>query len=91
MIAPPEGDIMNRTMIRITEDQTRKLKCLAARRNVSVAALIREAVDALLESPGTRSSEELRARSLSVAGRYHSGKSVVSARHDDYLAGDYSR
>lgn len=76
---------MVRTQIQLTEEQFKALKQRAAERGVSMAALVREAVDR-----GLRHDEiaARRARALSVIGRFRDkdGATDVSVRHDDYLA-----
>ncbi len=77
---------MVRTQIQLTKEQAEALKNAAAMRGVSMAELIRQSVDRLLEDAGGTSSRELRARAASVAGRFRSGASDVSLRHDEYLS-----
>jgi mRNA-degrading endonuclease RelE of RelBE toxin-antitoxin system len=80
---------MIRTQVRFTEEQSRELKRLAAERRSSVAALIRQAVEALLrEGPGPDVAERKR-RALSVAGRFRLGLKDLSTHHDTYLAEVY--
>jgi hypothetical protein len=43
-------------------------------------------VDTILSKEGERSPDQMRARALKAAGRFHSGKRDVSLRHDEYLA-----
>ena len=76
---------MIRTQIQLKEAQYRALKELAARQRTSVAELIRQAVDRLLETSGAIPQEERRRRALAIIGRFHSGKSDISVRHDEYL------
>lgn len=73
---------MQRTVIQLEEQQGRALRRLAAERGVSVAALIREAVDAFL----ARSSDAARWERALRAPTYASGASDVSEEHDRYLA-----
>jgi hypothetical protein len=51
-----------------------------------MADLIRRAIDLFTKAPSSGNIQELRKRALSAAGRFHSGTSDLSARHDDYLA-----
>lgn len=77
---------MVRTQIQLTEEQARALKEMAAQRGVSMAELIRQAVDRILEEGDQ--AEKWR-RALAIIGRYHSGERDISAEHDRYLAEDY--
>jgi len=77
---------MERTQISLEPEQADRLRRLAAERGVSMARLIREAVDRAYGSvlaPPTRA--ELRDRAMSAVGCGHSGLGDVSERHDDYL------
>lgn len=75
---------MIRTQISLDERQMKALRELARRRNVSMAELVREAVDALLETPTPDQWE----RASAVVGKYRSGEpnNDVARNHDDYLA-----
>ena len=76
---------MIRTQVQLTEEQARVLKNLASIRQVSVAELIRQSVDALIRSSREIDTEERRRRAIAAAGRFHSGASDISAKHDEYL------
>jgi hypothetical protein len=78
---------MVRTQIQLSEAQARRLKVLAAERGVSMAALIREAVDRLAGNDRDQDRE----RALSVVGKYRDreGASDVAAEHDRYLEDAY--
>jgi hypothetical protein len=80
---------MIRTQIQLTEDQAATLKELAHRENVSIAELTRQAIDHWLRHMGAVSPVEQRRQALDVVGRFHSGKSDISEKHDDYLAEAY--
>jgi hypothetical protein len=82
---------MVRTQVQLTEDQLRTLRRRAARQNVSIAEVVRRAVEALLRSDLGPTDEELRRRAVEVAGRFRSGKRDVAKRHDKYLAEAYRR
>lgn len=77
---------MIRTQISLTEDQVKRLRRIAHARQVSIAALIREAVDSLTS---TEDPELLKARALNVIGAFRSDGAPVSERHDEYLVEAY--
>ena len=77
---------MIRTQVQLTEEQVRALRNLASVRQMSVAELIRQSVDTLIRSSGEIDIKERRRRAIAAAGRFHSGASNISAKHDEYLA-----
>jgi hypothetical protein len=83
-------ETMIRTQIQLTEEQSRALKSLAARRGVPVAELIRQSVDSFIRSSAGLDDRERRRRAIAAAGKFHSGKSDVAVNHDDYLAEAYA-
>ena len=82
---------MVRTQIQLTEEQSKKLKLAAARRGISIAALIRQAIDALLSQHDEPSPKEMYQRAVRAAGAHHSGASDTASGHDDYLAEEFKR
>lgn len=74
---------MIRTQISLTAGQMESLRRVAAERGVSMAAVIRDAVDAVIDSGDW---PERRRRALAAAGRFSSGRTDVSAGHDEHLA-----
>ena len=80
---------MVRTQIQLTERQTQRLKALAKERGVSMAELIRESVDKLLNSPEAIDLEERKRRAIAAAGKFHSGLPDLATNHDHYLAEAY--
>jgi predicted transcriptional regulator len=73
---------MVRTIVQLTDIQATRLKRLARERDASVASLVREAVEDLLErEAGPRRAE--RAREL--AGAFRSGLGDLAENHDVYL------
>lgn len=78
--------MMVRTQIQLTEEQACKLKELAARRGVSMAELVRAAVEQALEQDEL---DRKWRRATAALGRFHGGPSDVSVNHDKYLAEDY--
>lgn len=77
---------MIRTQISLTDDQMRRLKAEARRRGISLAALVREAVDARLPADDW---QDRKRRALEVVGRYDSGRTDISEHHDLYLDPDF--
>ena len=80
---------MIRTQIQLDEDRIKKLKRLAAESGTSMAEMIRRAVDMMLASAAGPDAGYLQQRMMSARGRFRSGRSDVSERHDHYLAEDF--
>ena len=80
---------MVRTQIQLTEEQSKKLRKIAAQRNISMAELIRQGIDLYLHTYGNISQEERRRRAIKASGQFHSGKTDLSEKHDAYLAEAY--
>jgi Arc/MetJ-type ribon-helix-helix transcriptional regulator len=76
---------MVRTQIQLSEEQARALKDLAAKYHVSMAELIRQAVDDWLRSADTVDREERKRRAIAAAGRFRSELTDLSTAHDRYL------
>lgn len=75
---------MRRIPIGLTEPQHQRLRREAVLRRTSVGALIRNAVERTYpEEAITRRDARRRARD--VFGRFRSGRTDVSERHDEYL------
>lgn len=83
---------MVRTQIQLTEQQSTKLKELAAEYDVSTAELIRRAVDRFISTTGPEqiSDAEQRRRALEFVGKFSSGIKDLSINHDLYLAEAYA-
>ena len=79
---------MVRTQIQLTKEQAERLKRVAAQRGESMAEVLRSLVDEHLMDEPSR-TERLR-RALEVPGRFRSGRSDISEKHDDYLAEDFA-
>jgi hypothetical protein len=77
---------MIRTQISLTDEQMRDLRQLARRRGVSIAAVVRDAVDAEINRRGL---DEARRRAAAAVGGFSSGLGDVAERHDEYLAEDF--
>ena len=81
---------MKRIQIRLTEAQYFKLKNLSASHNTSMAALIRQAVDAFLNTSPDIDHDERKRRAIAAAGQFHSGLGDLAADHDRYLNGAFT-
>jgi hypothetical protein len=78
---------MIRTQISLTEKQMSRLRRVARARGVSIASVIREAVDRSVPDEGAdRLARQQRA--FKLAGAFSSGLSDTSERHDEVLAED---
>jgi hypothetical protein len=75
---------MVRTQISLTEEQYIAVKQIAAEREISFSAVIRETVDNLVALSRRSAWEGLR----SIAGTASSGIGDIAERHDDYLYGE---
>jgi hypothetical protein len=82
---------MVRTQIQLTEDQAMALKKLAQSRRLSVAELIRKAVETIIKSSTVIDAEERRRRALEIVGKFSSGKRDISKKHDLYLTDVYNK
>ena len=77
---------MVRTQIQLTEEQAAALHALSDRQNVSMAELIRRAVDQLLRVSGRASESEQQHAALAFIGQFPDPAVDLSDRHDHYLA-----
>lgn len=82
---------MVRTQIQLTEDQAKALKKIAQSRHLSVAEIIRKAVDTVIKSSSFIDSEERHKRAMEIVGKFGSGKRDVSKKHDLYLTEAYKK
>ncbi len=82
---------MVRTQIQLTEDQAKALKRIAQSRHLSVAELIRKAVDTVIKSSSVIDIEERDKRAMEIVGKFGSGKRNVSKKHDLYLTEAYKK
>mgnify|MGYP001591469220 FL=1 len=82
---------MVRIQIQITEEQAKAVKRIAPARHVSVAELIRRAVDIMVKSSLVADPEERLKRAIEVVGKFRSGKHDIAKKHDNYLADAYRK
>ena len=75
---------VRRIPIGLTDAQHARLGREAARRHMSVGALVREAVDATFPDE-LEARRAARRRSSRVLGSFDSGRSDISERHDELL------
>lgn len=78
---------MIRTQISLTEDQMRRLRREARRRKVSLASVVREAIDQVVPDEDVERARRIEVL-LAAAGGAASGSGTVARDHDDVLAGD---
>jgi len=81
---------MVRTQIQLTKEQANALKKIALSRHLSIAELIRQAVDTMIKSGAVIDTEERRKRAVDAAGRFSSGLRDLSTEHDKYLEDAFS-
>jgi len=82
---------MVRTQIQLTEEQASALKKLALSRHLSIAEIIRQAVDNIIKTSTVFDTGERRKRAIEAAGRFSSGKRDISREHDKYLVEAFSK
>ncbi len=75
---------MIRTQISLTGEQHRRLRRVARERGVSVAEVIRRAVDAQVPSEDDERQRRWE-RLMALAGAFRSGLPDIAERHDEYL------
>jgi hypothetical protein len=78
---------MIRTQVSLTESQMRRLRAEARRRHVSIAAVLRDAVDAAVPDDGADRERRLAAL-LGAAGSVASGTGTAARDHDAVLGED---
>jgi Ribbon-helix-helix protein, copG family len=79
---------MHRTQIQIEEEQMEWLRSKARARGVSLSQLIREGIK-FYRAHEEQLPENRKRKALEAVGRFSSGTSDVSERHDDYLVDAY--
>jgi hypothetical protein len=80
---------MRRMQVQLTEEQVTALRRLARQRGVSIAALVREATQALIARCDL--DADRRARAREVVGRYTSGRGDIAREHDRELGEIFAR
>ncbi len=77
---------MVRTQIQLSEIEAAAVKRLPRERSVSMAAVIRDAVDQYVSRESGASLDERWQRSPAAVGGFRSGGANLSATHDDEFA-----
>lgn len=77
---------MIRTQIQLTTEQAQQLKVLAQRMDVSMAELVRRAVERILAD---MDEEEKWRRASDAIGRFRDADLDVAEQHDEYLDSIY--
>jgi hypothetical protein len=73
---------MIRTQIQLTEQQADALKRVARENGVSMASVIRDAVDSVIDEADRRAKVE---RAIAAIGGFVDGEPDVARNHDRYL------
>jgi hypothetical protein len=81
---------MLRTQIQLKEEQLEWLRSRARTRGISISQLIRESISFYRTHEEHLPGDQKR-KALEAVGRFSSGASDVSERHDDYLAEAYAK
>jgi hypothetical protein len=76
-----------RTQVSLTDEQMRRLRREASRRHISLAAVIRDAVDRVVPDPDAIRQDRIEML-LSAAGSAASGTGLVARDHDAELPDD---
>lgn len=77
---------MIRTQIQLTEEQVQRLKGLSKSKGVSTAELVRRAIDKMTSDEMLENLEERVSRAKEAVGKFSSGSSDGSTKHDDYFS-----
>jgi len=74
-----------RIQAQLTEEQARQLRERAADEGVSLAELLRQGADLVLERGPQDTNADRQRRALSAVGRFVDVDASVAARHDEFL------
>jgi len=78
------GATMIRTQIQLTQEQSASVKELSAAAGISISDFVRRCVDAYVASRDETTRARRVKRALAAVGKFRSGESDVSERHDEY-------
>lgn len=82
---------MIRTQIQLTEEQYKMLKEISAKKNTSIAEVVRECIAYYATSKCVISNKEKYNKAINSIGRFKSGKKDISIKHDKYLAEEFKK
>jgi len=80
---------MVRKQIYLREEQAKAIMRIAAAQGLSMAEVIRRAINRVLISDSSYDWNERHQRALEIVGKFRSGKRGTSKNHDRYLAKAY--
>jgi len=80
---------MVRTQIQLTEDQAATLKKISSERNISMAEIIRQAIDRMVQTSLVQSSGERKKKAIAAAGKFRTGIKDLAKNHDAHLLETY--
>jgi len=81
---------MVRTQIQLTEKQAKALKQIALDEGISMAEIVRRAIENVVEGKCPPDKDVLKRRAIAAVGSIHSDFTDLSERSDDYLEEIYS-
>ena len=82
---------MKRTQVQLTEKQYKTVKEISSSSNISMAEVIREAIDAYCPNKAIFANKEKIQKAIGIMGKYRSGYQDISKDHDRYLRQDFKR
>jgi len=80
-----------RTHVRLTQEQIRGLRLLAAQKKKSIADLVRQGVELYLSQEAQSGKAYRVQQALQAAGKFSSGTADGSPHHDRHLVDAYRR
>ena len=82
---------MVRMQVELSDDQAQALERLSEQRGVSLAHLLQQGVELVIEAADSPDWRARRERALAVLGCFGSGAGDLAEKHDHYLAETYGQ
>ncbi|MBC8228948.1 CopG family transcriptional regulator [bacterium] len=82
---------MHRTQVRLTDKQIEVVRAIAAKKEISIAEIIRMSVDSFIQKEESKIRLQQKKRALSAIGKFRSGLNDLAQNHDKYLAEDMAK